>query len=370
MAVDAWMAGTKPLRIGHHPRGEQLPINHLSRVRLSRLPVGRLLAGAGVLLGLAALLLWTFPSPDYLVLPNRAQPLNGRVHVQGGHEPQGPGGIYYLDVTERRARWLEHIFAFTRPDGASLLPASAIVPQGTSFESERQQNLAEMKRSEEVAAAVALRRAGLDVHARQIGVLVEAVILGVPAAKVLKDGDVIVSVNGKPTLTVAQLRKILALLHPGAVVSLRVRRGGKVLSLRVETIADPLTSGRTILGIFRAGQAADITLPIHVSIDLGGVGGPSAGLPFALDVYAQLGHKIDHGLKVAATGELDLDGSVGPIGGVKQKTFGARKAGVDVFLVPAGENAVEARKYAGRLRVVPVESFQQALRVLATLAQK
>jgi len=97
------------------------------------------------------------------------------------------------------------------------------------------------------------------------------------------------------------------------------------------------------------------------------VGGPSAGLPFALDVYEQLGHRIDKGLKIAATGELDLDGSVGPIGGVKQKTFGARAAGVDVFLVPAGDNAVEARRYAGGLRIIPVESFQQALHALATL---
>ena len=62
-----------------------------------------------------------------------------------------------------------------------------------------------------------------------------------------------------------------------------------------------------------------------------------------------------------ATGEIALDGSVGPIGGVKQKTFGARKAGADVFLVPAGENAAEARRYAGNLRIIPVKSFQQAL---------
>ena len=338
-------------------------------MRLSRLPVGRLLAGGGILLALGAFLLWTLPSPDYLVLPNSAQPLNGRVHVEGGREPRGPGGIYYLDVTERRARWLEHIFAFARPDGASLLSASEVVPSGSSFESERRQNLAEMKRSEEVAAAVALRQAGFEVRARRTGVLVEAVLLDVPAAKVLKEEDVVVSVDGKPTLTIAQLRNILAPLRPGTVVSLRVRRAGRVLSLKVETIADPRAS-RTILGIFRASQSADISLPIHVAIDLGGVGGPSAGLPFALDVYEQLGHKIDHGLKVAATGELDLDGTVGPIGGVKQKTFGAREAGVDVFLVPAGENATEARKYAGRLRVVPVESFQQALHVLATLSQK
>ncbi len=338
-------------------------------MRLTRLPVGRLLGGGAVLLALAAFLLWALPSPDYLILPNPAQPLTGRVRVEGGHEPGGPGGIYYLDVTERKARWLEHLFAFTRPDGASLAPGNQVVPKGASFQSEVKQNLAEMQRSQVVAAAVALRQAGFHVDARKTGVLVEAVLLDVPAAKVLEEGDVIVSVDGKTTLSVSQLRAILHSVRPGAVVSVRYRRAGTVRPGRIETIADP-SSGRTILGIFRAAQAADIKLPVRVSIDTHGVGGPSAGLPFALDVYEQLGHRIDRGLKIAATGELDLDGSVGPIGGVKQKTFGARAAGADVFLIPAGENAAEARKYAGGLRIVPVESFQQALHALATLAEK
>jgi PDZ domain-containing protein len=70
---------------------------------------------------------------------------------------------------------------------------------------------------------------------------------------------------------------------------------------------------------------------------------------------------------VAATGEIFPDGSVGPIGGIKQKTIGAREAGVDVFLVPAGENAVDARKAADGLRIVAVKSFPQALHALATL---
>jgi PDZ domain-containing protein len=134
-------------------------------------------------------------------------------------------------------------------------------------------------------------------------------------------------------------------------------------------VHDPADPSRPLIGI-RVAQGAAVKLPIDVSIDLGGVGGPSAGLPFALDVLEQLGHDVDHGLKVAATGEIDLDGSVGPIGGVKQKTIGARRAGVDVFLVPAGENAAEARRYASGLRIVPVESFQQALRKLATLAPR
>ena len=114
-------------------------------------------------------------------------------------------------------------------------------------------------------------------------------------------------------------------------------------------------------------NALDIHLPFPVSIDAGGVGGPSAGLAFALEVLQQLGHNVVHGHKIAATGEIFPDGSVGPIGGIKQKTIGAREAGVDAFLVPAGENARDARKDAGGLRIIPVESFPQALRALATL---
>jgi PDZ domain-containing protein len=115
-------------------------------------------------------------------------------------------------------------------------------------------------------------------------------------------------------------------------------------------------------------QAADIKLPVDVEIDTNGVGGPSAGLAFALDLMEELGHDVDHGNRVAVTGALELDGTVGEIGGVKQKTIGVERAGIKVFLVPAGENAAEARRYADGIRIVPVTSFQQALRTLATLA--
>jgi PDZ domain-containing protein len=84
----------------------------------------------------------------------------------------------------------------------------------------------------------------------------------------------------------------------------------------------------------------------------------------------ELGRDVDRGHKVAATGEIFLDGRVGPVGALKQKTIGARKAGVDVFFVPAGENAREARRYAKSLRIVAVETFPQVLRTLATLRQK
>jgi Lon-like protease len=135
------------------------------------------------------------------------------------------------------------------------------------------------------------------------------------------------------------------------------------VSLR--TVENPRDSKRAFLGVIIADDA-DVRLPIDVEINLGNVGGPSAGLAFALDVHEELGRDVDRGRRVAATGEITLDGQVRAVGGVKQKTIAARRSGMDVFLVP-GENAAEARRYAEGLQVVPVDTFQQALHELATL---
>jgi PDZ domain-containing protein len=189
---------------------------------------------------------------------------------------------------------------------------------------------------------------------------------GTPAAGKLRPGDVIVAVDGSRVLLRDALGPRIRVHTPGTNVRLRVRRGKQTLTIALRTIADPEHRRRAIVGI-GIDQAATIHLPIKVQIDLGRVGGPSAGLAFALDILEELGRDVDHGLKVAATGEIALDGSVRSIGGAKQKTIGARRAHVDVFLVPAGDNATEARRYADGLRIVPVSSFRQALRALATL---
>ena len=142
-----------------------------------------------------------------------------------------------------------------------------------------------------------------------------------------------------------------------------------LLPFTVKTMADTTNKKRAIIG-FAPEQAAEIRLPLKVSIDAGNVGGPSAGLAFALEVMEELGRNVDRGYTVAATGQIELDGSITSVGGLKQKTFGVRKAKADVFLVPAGENAQEARRYANGLRVIAVKSFPQALRALATLPPK
>ena len=321
---------------------------------------------AAAIVGLA----WVVPSSHYLYVPNRATPVAAKVKVEGEKPAgSGPGAIYYVDVSVRRATWPERLLPFLRPDGATLVPKDQVVPAGSSFEDRREEGLREMARSEKVAAAVALEEAGFDVDATPRGALVEAVATDAPAAAELDSGDVIVAARGRTIRTPEQLRSSFDDVRPGADVALRVRRDGKVRRVSVRTVESRSEPGRAIIGI-RVGQAADIKLPLKVDIDLGGVGGPSAGLPFALDVLQELGTDVDRGRRVVATGEIALDGSVGSIGGVKQKTFGAREAGADVFLVPAGENATEARRYAGNLRIIPVESFQQALSALRTLPPK
>ena len=148
--------------------------------------------------------------------------------------------------------------------------------------------------------------------------------------------DLIVAVNGAPTPTIADLREQLAKVKAGDTVTLKIDRGVQHLTIPVQTIADPQARKHVIIG-FAPEQAAVIKLPLNVRIDAGNVGGPSAGLAFALEVLEDLGHRVDRGYKVAATGEIELNGAVGPIGGIKQKTFGVRSAGADVFLVPAGD---------------------------------
>jgi Lon-like protease len=325
----------------------------------------RLAVGGLIFLAAAAFVLWLVPASGYDIrLVDPAHPADPLVHVPGEKRSHPPGPIYFVDVREREARLLERLLPFTRADGSSLVPAPPV-----SSAVEQQIGQQDMSESQKVAAVVALDHLGYKVKARSDGVTIVLVQKGAPAAKVLRTSDVIVSAEGKKVTSVLGLRAILAKHHPGDRVRVGFRRGGKLREVTIRTVADPQDSRRALIGV-SARDALSVKLPIRITIDSGGVGGPSAGLAFALDILQELGRNVARGHKVAATGELALDGTVGPIGGVKQKTLGVRNAGVDVFLVPAGENAREARRYADGLRIVPVKNFPQALRVLATLPPK
>jgi PDZ domain-containing protein len=326
------------------------------------------LAGLAIALGIVGLLtafvLWLLPADEFIFTPGNAKPLANRVMVEDAR-PVGKGDVYYVDVFVRRTSRLEDLLPFTRPEGSTVVPEQALLPPGTSEAERDRRTAAEMARSELVASAVALRELGYEVTAIPRGVLVIGVFSDAPAFGKLEMGDVIVAVDGRQVRTPLDLRREIGRRRPGQRVRMTVRRQGERVMVAMGTIPNPEEPERPFVGI-QVDQDAKIKVPIDVDIDLGRVGGPSAGLPFALEIARMLGRNVTHGCKVAATGELALNGAVLSVGGLQQKTIGARRTGVDLFLVPAGDNAVEAQTYAEELEVVPVDSFQQALQALTT----
>ena len=330
---------------------------------MSRLFSPARLAVAGLIVAAAAFAVWVFPTDSYIFLPNEAHPVAPLVEVQGGKDQRDGGGIYFVDVLVRKATALERLWPSSR-EGATVVPADQVRPPGVSDSERRREELQEMTTSQQVAAAVALRELGYKVVATPIGARIEFADPEAPAGGKLQPGDVVTEVDGKKIRGPDGLRAAIRAAGTSRDLQLAVKRGTKSFETSVRPERGP--DGRPVIGVI-VSQAASIKLPLKVNIDTGNVGGPSAGLAFALDVLEEMGKDVDHGNRVAVTGAIDLDGRVGEIGGVKQKTIGVERAGIKVFLVPAGDNAREARKYARNVRIIPVRTFQQALRELATL---
>ena len=145
----------------------------------------------------------------------------------------------------------------------------------------------------------------------------------------------------------------------------RTRRSSEPSS----TVAAPDDAKRAIIGI-SVSQDAKIELPLDVDIDLGDVGGPSAGLPFALEIVQELGNDVDRGYRIAATGELELDGSVGSIGGIKQKTIGVRRPERTSSSCRLGKTQRPRGAMQGACASSLWRVFEQALHALQTLPRK
>jgi PDZ domain-containing protein len=273
------------------------------------------------------------------------------------------GGIYMVDILVRKASLFERLFPQIH-DSASLVPEEEFNPAGVSERQRRQSSLNQMSRSQQIAVAVALRELDYDVEATPIGAEVALVLADSPAEGKLQPGDVIVGARGERVRSPEDLRDVMEGHSPGDPVELEVRRSGQVRTIEVGTRADPDDAERAVVGVL-VEQAADIELPLDIKINAGDIGGPSAGLAFALDVVDELGREIDRGRTIAATGALDLEGNVGAIGGIEQKAAGARLVDADVFVVPE-DNAAEARQHADGLEVVAVSTFAEALAALAT----
>ena len=301
-------------------------------------------------------------SSYYLYLPDKARPVDSLISVPGEKktDENTNGGIYMVDILVKKATLAERAFPGIR-DGSTLLPGSAVNPGKVSSRQLRQQGLNQMSQSQEDAVTVALRHLGYRVKVTRDGAEVIQVDPNFPANGELEVGDVIIEARGLEVKTPDDLQQAMEAVKPGQSVDLTVKRGKKDVQLTVGTkkSPNPKTPDKAVFGIV-VQQAADYTFPIDIKFDSGAIGGPSAGLAFSLDIVDELGEDIDKGRTIVVTGTIDLAGHVGAIGGIKQKTIGARQAHASLFLVPDA-NVAEAKKYAGDMKIVAVSTFDEAL---------
>jgi PDZ domain-containing protein len=310
--------------------------------------------GAGIAAVVALAASAAVPTSDWIIAPGGALDLGRRIVVEG-HAPSS--NRYYLtDVTVTQASLLTRLAAAAQP-GVQIVRRERVVPDGESAGDYDRELIASMHESQSVAAFVAERASGLAVVEPPERVIVRDVLAGAPARAVLKPGDEVVEVEGNRVMTPGDIARIVRALPGGSRIALVVRRNGRTLRLAART----MTSKRAF-GIHLAREMQIPQLPIPVRFSMGNVTGGSGGLMFALEIYGSLHREIGDGGRIAGTGVLYSDGTVGPIEGTLQKLIAAKRAGARTFLVPR-ENYSEIADQQG-IRIVPVGSFREALAAL------
>ena len=304
------------------------------------------------------------PLPYFTEQPGAVFGLSRRVRVEGFAEPLH-GEVVFGTVNVRTATLAAAVRA-ALDRHVQLVRRERFLPEGLDSRAFFEQQRAEFALASDVAAAVALRAAGLRVDPdalRGQGALVLRVQRGGPVQGRLRPGDVVTAVNGRLVTTDAAYRAVVRELGWDPI-TLTVRRGEHETELRLAPVAT--RSGQPSLGLVVSTFRPKVDLPVGVRVNNARVGGPSAGLAVALTVYdLAVPDDLLAGRAVMATGTLDADGRVGPIGGVAFKAVAARRAGLDVLLVPA-EQLGEARAALGdgAPRVEGVATFAEALAVL------
>jgi len=288
---------------------------------------------------------------------------SGKPLIEISGHPTYPtsGGLYLTTVSVLggpRPVTLPTVLRAWLDPGEAAVPVEDVFPPGQTAEQADQETRREMTDSQTAATAAALQELGVPVT-----VSVGAVQSGVPAARVLRAGDVLIAVNGRPVTGYTSLRAAISDLPPGRTVQATLRRGGAERTVEVGTTTDD--RGRTILGI-----APDFTFPFSVKIQIQDIGGPSAGTMFALGIIDKLTPgSLTGGRQIAGTGEISPDGTVAPIGGIAEKMIGARRVGATWFLAPAANcDEVVGRVPAG-LHVVKITTLHGARQAVEAIAQ-
>lgn len=263
-----------------------------------------------------------------------------------------------LALVDALAAWFDRTRA--------VYPRDVIYPPDQTAEEQREESAVQMTSSQDVAIAVALRELGHDVP---VQTEVRAVTTGMPADGRLRVGDVLLEVNGVRVRDVSRVARLVQRTGPDAPATFVLERDGARRT--VEVVAAPAEGdpSTAVVGIEIAGSY-DFPFEVDLKLDEN-IGGPSAGLVFALAVYDTLTPgSLSGGHHVAGTGSLDDRGRVGPIGGVQQKIVAADEAGAELFLVPPDNcaSAVRARVDEDEIRLVRAPTVRSAVRSLEAFA--
>lgn len=239
-----------------------------------------------------------------------------------------------------------------------------VIPPGQTEEEFEQISLSQMDESKIAAAVAVLRRLTDYPDDHGPGALVQDVVSGSAADGRLFSGDLIVSADGEELPDVDALAAAIEATEGRRRLELVVRAGGEE---RRVVVSPTIPEGEedALLGVVLVDN-----FPFDISIESGSIGGPSAGLMWALGLWELLTPRdLTAGREIAGTGQVDLEGGVHAIGGVDEKVRAAERAGAHLFLVPR-DNLADARAVAGDIRLIPIETVRQAVRALARTADR
>jgi PDZ domain-containing protein len=305
--------------------------------------------------------------PYVIYSPGDATPVQGIVKISGARSYRSRGEVLFLTVAVSRNRPNVWRFLQAKLDDDSEIIGEDRFLGGQSRKQVNRENVVAMDDSQLAAKKVALEQLGYKVTATGAGALVVQVVKDSPASGKLESGDLITAIDGEPVRLMDEIRPIVQSKPAGSTFDFSITRKGRALEVPVKT--EEATSGdlkgKPMIGIVPVTKDLHLDFPVDITIDPGPVSGPSAGLAFTLTIIDELTPgSLTGGRNVAVTGTMDLDGHVGEVGGVPQKTAAALDAGAKLMIVPRAE-VKQARERAGDgLAVVGVDTIDQALRAL------
>jgi len=329
------------------------------------------LAGILLVIGVAIAVLWPIRVPYYALSPGPVYDTSDFVTAEGGQK-DGNGEMFFLTVSLKEANVFEYL-AGLADERVDIAPREHFRPPGVTQEEQRREGLALMDQSKTDATFVALTELGYEPTLIGTGAVVIETVEGTGANGVLLPEDIIVAIDGELVEFRSDVIELLADLEIGDAVVVTIERidaEGNIEELDQRIVLGPHVDDPTqpMIGILLDNNEPIVEFPVVVKIDSNNIGGPSAGMMFTLQIMDQLTEEdLTNGHRIAGTGTIGRDGIVGPIGGVRQKVFGAIEAGAHAILVPAG-NFDEALEAGGdSIIVVKIETIDDAIDFLATL---